>query len=148
MSTTITTTNTATTNDADIKDVEDGSIEEETSPDIPVRRTRSRGPAQSPSPLPGSSRRRATLTEEIPDLPLDQREVPADQPPPEGGPGLDYAAISQTLVRTVQQRNARVSKLEQQLQILIWQNQALMDDHDRTVHLFTRPEPTPTVPAI
>ena len=151
MSTTIITTNTLTANDADIEDVEDaddGSVEEETSPDIPARRTRSRGPARSPGPLPGSSRRRATLTEDIPDLPLDQPEVPAEQPPPEGGPGLDYAAISQTLVRTVQQRNARVSELEQQLQILIRQNQALMDDHDRTVRLFTRPEPTPTVPAI
>ena len=110
MSTTITTTNTLTANDANIEDVEDaddGSVEEETSPDIPARRTRSRGPARSPGPLPGSSRRRATLTEDIPDLPLDQPEVPAEQPPPEGGPGLDYAAISQTLVWTVQQRNCK-----------------------------------------
>ena len=39
MSTTITTTNTLTANDADIEDVEDaddGSVEEETSPDIPA----------------------------------------------------------------------------------------------------------------
>ena len=42
MSTTITTTITLTTNDADIEDVEDaddGSVKEETSPDIPARRT-------------------------------------------------------------------------------------------------------------
>ena len=80
MSTTITTTNTATANDANVEDVKDGSIEEETSPDIPARHTWSRGPVQSPGPLPGSSRRRATLTEEILDLPLNQPKSPQTNP--------------------------------------------------------------------